>query len=310
MTNPGKSASPTLHQERAESQTVHLRKVEGQALEHERTPYFTLYLLRKGKGEVRAGDAHYTFRAPVLLAFNPYQLVAFSRTKDLSGTALQFHANFFCIEAQHEAVGCNGVLFNDIYGAPVVELDDATAKEFATVLGGIRRELLRENLAHQEIIVSYLKILLITATRLKLEQQKKDYAGQAKLPEALQRLRQIVEENFSREHRPQFYAEQLGYSPKALGRLVKTHFHQTLTELIRERVLKHAKWQILHTRRQIKDIAFESGFDDELYFSRLFKKACGCSPAHYREYETQLREGRNLSMRSAPPSIPSKARVR
>ena len=304
------STSPNLSQERAESQTVHLRKVEGHTLEHERTPYFTLYLLRKGRGEVRAGDVHYNFHAPALLAFNPYQLVAFSRVEDLSGTALQFHANFFCIETHHEAVGCNGVLFNDIYGAPVVDLDEATAKDFSTLVSGIRRELLRENLAHQEIIVSYLKILLITATRLKLEQQKKDYAGQAKLPEALQQLRQLVEENFLTEHRPQFYAQELGYTPKTLGRLVKTHFRQTLTELIRERVLKHAKWQILHTRRQIKDIAYESGFDDELYFSRLFKKACGCSPAHYREYETQLREGRNLSMRSAPPSIPSKARVR
>src|ERR1700760_2147741 len=90
--------SPKLSHERAESQTVHLRKVESDTLEHQRTPYFTVYLLRKGRGEVRAGDAHHTFRAPALLAFNPYQLVAFSRTKDLSGTALQFHANFFCIE--------------------------------------------------------------------------------------------------------------------------------------------------------------------------------------------------------------------
>lgn len=302
--------SSTLAQEREETRTVHLRRVEGQTLQHLRSSCFTLYLFRKGSGEVRAGDARYSFQAPALLSFNPYQLVAFSDTKDLSGMVLQFHANFFCIETHHEAVGCNGVLFNDVYGSPLVKLDEATMKESAAIIGGIRRELLRENLAHQEIVVSYLKILLITATRLKLEQQKKDYAGQAKVPESLQRLRELVEKNFAQEHRPHFYAQQLGYAPKALGRLVKTYFHQTLTELIRERVLKHAKWQLLHTRRQVKDVAYELGFEDELYFSRLFKKACGCSPAHYREYETRVREGRNLSMRSASPSIPSKTRHR
>ena len=41
-----------------------------------------------------------------------------------------------------------------------------------------------------------------------------------------------------------------------------------------------------------------------LYFSRLFKKSTGVSPTYFREFETAVRGGSNLSMPLARPSIP------
>lgn len=78
--------------------------------------------------------------------------------------------------------------------------------------------------------------------------------------------------------------------------MVKAHLHKTRTELIRERILKDAKWDLLHTRKPVKQIAHELGFADELYFSRLFKRATGHSPRFFREYETAVRGGRNQSI--------------
>jgi AraC-like DNA-binding protein len=112
----------------------------------------------------------------------------------------------------------------------------------------------------------------------------------------IQRLTQLIEEQYRTMHSPADYAEALHISPKALGKLVKTHLGKTVTELIRERLLRHAKWQLLHTLRPVKEIAWEIGFSDEFYFSRLFKQASGCSPKAFREFETEIRGGRNLSM--------------
>jgi AraC-like DNA-binding protein len=36
------------------------------------------------------------------------------------------------------------------------------------------------------------------------------------------------------------------------------------------------------------------GSADEFYFSRLFNGSTGCSPQFYREYETEIRGGKNL----------------
>jgi AraC-like DNA-binding protein len=193
-------------------------------------------------------------------------------------------------------------LFNDPYGIPVVPLDADTDCEVAGLISNIRRELALAGLAHAEILVSYLKVLLILATRL-----KKSRCGcgpiASRFPPLLQALLESIEANYRTLHAPSEYAERLHTTPKALGRLAREHLGKTLTDLIRERVLKHAKWELLHTLRPVKEIAREVGYEDELYFSRLFRKATGQSPTFYREFETAIRGGSNLSMSSADRSI-------
>jgi AraC family transcriptional activator of pobA len=142
---------------------------------------------------------------------------------------------------------------------------------------------------------SYLKIFLIKATRLKISQDACAAESLApRIPPILDRLKALIEQHYRSKHRPADYAKMVGMNPRALGKLSRTYFHKTLTDLIRERILKHAKWQLLHTLRPVKEVAYEVGFDDEFYFSRLFKGSTGCSPQFYREYETEIRGGKNL----------------
>jgi AraC-like DNA-binding protein len=41
--------------------------------------------------------------------------------------------------------------------------------------------------------------------------------------------------------------------------------------------MRQAKWELLHTRKPVKQVAAGLGYDD-MYFARLFKRATGCSP--------------------------------
>lgn len=270
-----------------------------------RTNFFAIYWVRQGQGMFEVGEARHAFTAPSLLFFVPYQAIRLIPNGEVRVTAVRFHANFLCIETYHHEVGCNGVLFNDPYGVSAVALDDRAEMEVADIISRIRGELTSASLAHGEILLSYLKILLVRATRLKEDQKKAACGiGYGRLPPPLPELRELVEANYCRLHAPTDYAALLHVTPKSLGRLVKTYLGKTLTELIRERVLNHAKWELLHTLRSVKEIAREVGYDDELYFSRLFKKATGRSPTEFRAFETEIRGGSNLSMSSTRPSIP------
>jgi len=268
----------------------------------ERSNYFGIRWIEAGSGTWELDLATFPFEKSVLLFSAPYQNFLLKSQEAVSGIHVRFHAEFLCIETHHEAIGCNGVLFNNAYGAPMIQLTADDEKFLQPIIEQMQAELASGALATSEILVSYLKIFLITATRLKL-------AGDARatdtfaprVPALLDRLKKLIEEHYRSKHRPADYATMVGMNPQALGKLTRTYFHKTLTELIRERILKHAKWQLLHTLRPVKEIAYEVGFEDEFYFSRLFKRATGCSPQLYREYETEIRGGKNL----LPPPKPS-----
>jgi AraC family transcriptional activator of pobA len=140
-------------------------------------------------------------------------------------------------------------------------------------------------LAQYEILVSYLKIFLITTSRLKSEQQPEalDLVSDLKEPFVLQNLKEAIEKDFRKKHAVSDYAEALNISAKALAKITKSYFNKTITELISERVLIEAKRELYLTRKTVKEIAYELGYEDEHYFSRFFKNNADVSPQMYRE---------------------------
>jgi AraC-like DNA-binding protein len=261
----------------------------------ERSNYFNVRWIKTGSGTWDLDLGTFSFSSPDLLFAAPYQEILLRSQEATSGVCIRFHAEFLCIETHHEAVGCNGVLFNNVYGVPMTRLAPDDERDFDAIVEQMEAELGFGDLAASEILVSYLKIFLIKATRRKISQ---DACATENLvprtPPILDRLKALIEQHYRSKHRPADYAKMVGMNPRALGKLSRIYFHKTLTDLIRERFLKHAKWQLLHTLRPVKEVAYEVGFDDEFYFSRLFKCSTGCSPQFYREFETEIRGGKNL----------------
>lgn len=266
---------------------------------------FGVYCIEAGRGSVSVGEARHPFGPRSLVFAVPYQYLRFHAEDSLSGRAIQFHANFLCVETFHAEAGCAGALFNDPYGVPVLPLASADAAEIFDLGARIGHETAERGLAYEEAALAYLKVLLVLATRLKTADGAAcGGASESTGHPLLARFRELIEAEYCARHAPAWYARSLHVSPKTLGRVVREHLGSTPTALIRGRVLTHAKWQLLHTLRSVKEIAAEVGFEDELYFSRVFKKAAGVSPSFFREFETEIRGGSNLSIPSGRPSIP------
>ncbi|MBI5856592.1 MAG: helix-turn-helix domain-containing protein [Sphingobacteriales bacterium] len=250
----------------------------------QRNNFYSLIWLKEGSGKLKADFSEYIFLNGYLLSFSPYQPFMLLPDGAMSGIAIQFHPDFFCIHKHQQEVACNGVLFNNIYHPPFVILDDKSVSVIEMLIEQIYTEMQNPVLAQSELLISYLKIFLITASRLKAWQHaeaKKDTAN-LKEPFILQSLKEAIETNFKKKHSAGDYAKLLNITPKALAKITKTHLNKNLTSLIAERIIIEAKRELYLTNKPIKQIAYELGYNDEYYFSRFFKTNTDISPQTYR----------------------------
>lgn len=251
----------------------------------QRLPYYSLIWVQRGSGKAKVDFSEFDFVEHTLFSFVPYQPFMFSPKDGMSGMVLNFHPDFFCIHKHHKEVACHGVLFNNIYHPPFISVDTTASNTFNTLIEQMKVEMQNPDLAQYELLVSYLKIFLITAVRLKTAQQPqaKQAVENIQEPFILQTLKDTIEKDFKTKHSASDYADALNISAKALAKITKTYFNKTLTELIAERIIIEAKRELYLTSKSVKQIAYELGYKDEYYFSRFFKTNADVSPLLYRE---------------------------
>ena len=96
------------------------------------------------------------------------------------------------------------------------------------------------------------------------------------------RFAQLLERDFARHHDAAHYAEALRVPASALSKALTRTTGRSTKELTTGRVMLEAARLLRFTDLTIGEVAFRVGFDDQLYFSRAFKRHHGEPPMAYR----------------------------
>ncbi|WP_148639414.1 helix-turn-helix domain-containing protein [Aquimarina longa] len=75
-------------------------------------------------------------------------------------------------------------------------------------------------------------------------------------------------------------------SPSSFKRAFRTFFNDSPNNYINTKKINKAIELLQVSKMNISDIAYETGFNDPLYFTRLFKKRIGLSPSEFRLQHT------------------------
>jgi AraC-like DNA-binding protein len=242
---------------------------------------YTVYFIPEGQGTFHADFGAFAFTGPVLLFSTPLQVIYIDDCRVTKSNIIQFHSDFYCIEYHREEVACNGLLFNNIYLDPVVVLTEREAKIFGLLLGQIDDEFMQP--APSDIVLrAFLQLFLAKASTIKMsaistrqDKPEKD--------ELMERFRQLLDQHYLDLHKPSDYASLLAVSSDTFTRRCTKYFRKSPSQLIQERLILEAKKQLHLTRQSIKEIAYNLKFQDEFYFSRVFKKFSKVSPQTFRD---------------------------
>ncbi|MDR6489819.1 AraC-like DNA-binding protein [Chryseobacterium vietnamense] len=240
-------------------------------------------VLWKGSGVFSVDDINYSYSGYNILFLSPYQKVKLASDSDENIDVLFFHGDYYCIEYHKEEVACNGLLFNNIYLNPGVELSEENYHYILELFSHIKKEESEKHPFSESIIKTYIQLILAIGSKQKSSIEKSVIANE-KLPNKnAAEFQKLLETHFKNEKELSFYSDKLNITNNTLSKAVKKEFAKTPTQLINERIILESK-KLLHlTYRSVKEIASELGFEDEFYFSRYFKKSVGCSPKNYRE---------------------------
>ena len=129
---------------------------------------------------------------------------------------------------------------------------------------------------------AYLQLFLAKSSAIKLKAIAEN-RDKTEKDELMDRFKSLLNEHFLTLHKPSDYAALLSITPDNLTKRATRYFKKTPSQLIQERLILEAKKQLHLTRKSIKEIAWNLKFQDEFYFSRVFKKFTKVSPQTFRD---------------------------
>ena len=130
-----------------------------------------------------------------------------------------------------------------------------------------KRMLLKDN---QQTAIPYLVSLL-------------NNPGTSKKNNNITNFKKLVSENLDKNLTIEEYAEKLGISIETLTQTSKDETGYTPKQLQLDIKITEAKRLMLYTSLNTGEIAFKLGFEDNSYFSRIFKNKTNYSPAEFRK---------------------------
>lgn len=141
-------------------------------------------------------------------------------------------------------------------------------------------QLILNNLIQQreQLLKKYQNKFVVTSDEIPLASVDQQF-----LEKAIQHIKDNIENtSFSVEQ----LADKMCLSPSQLHRKLQALIDQAPGQLIRNIRLQRAADLIKKNAGTLADICFQTGFNDQTYFSRAFKNQFGCSPSAYKKDNT------------------------
>ncbi|MHA4871750.1 helix-turn-helix domain-containing protein [Duganella sp. PWIR1] len=229
-------------------------------------------------GEVRAniGDAVWQRSGPVAITIHPSVIHGFDFSPEAHGYVLTVDQNVIFSAAHGQ-----GDLYSPLFVQPLAIGLDKIHQRLVALLENLSMEAAWPEYGHTLMLEWLARSALLLLVRAQAENTLADQSGRSDF-ELFSRFRAEVEQHYKEQWQVGQYAEALRVTPTRLNRLCLKLSGQSAFDLTQDRLMLEACRKLTYLPASIASIAYELGFQDPAYFSRLFKKRIGATPKHFR----------------------------
>ena len=200
---------------------------------------------------------------------------------DVNGLAMMMSVNFFYEVVKD--VRDVSLLFLFSRNHPVVSLNEEEVQTFKQYFYFLKKKV-ADNSNHfkRDLVRTLVLAMFYDLSNVIYRVQQVENKRQTRADDIFTRFIKLVEENYKRERRVGWYAEQLSITPKYLSETVKSVSKNTPNEWIDKYVTLEARVLLKTSTLSIKEISDELNFPNQSFLGKFFKEHVGMSPSAYR----------------------------
>ena len=254
----------------------------GQTDAPHRHAYYTVLFVEHAEGKHVVDYKQFSFGNLEVHFVSPGQVHQVALTKKPLGKVITFTKDFLAANNIPESFISNINLFQPFGDSPPLKLDSQTFERLSHIIQEMEACMPLDLDYRTRALGALLQLFLIYCNnsadldRNQLDEENTEIC-------MLRDFKKLVEKKFREWHKVKEYASEIHISPKHLSQTVKNVTGKVAKEHIQDRIILEAKRLLLHTDLSIKEIAYETGFQEPLHFSGFFKKQTGYSPTLFRE---------------------------
>jgi AraC-like DNA-binding protein len=254
---PNKNAHPVPFREVAEGRTL---------------PEFQFVYISDGEGVFCAGGRTYTVKAGSLLLLLPGMKHSYKPRYETGWHEywVGFRGGFF-----------NGLINEGILSRDRIFFEIGLRDYVLSIFMQIFEEVRSQQPLYQ--IKASSQVYLLLAELLSFERRKEhpDYSQQQQIVE---KVKFYMEENIYKKINITSIAREVGLNASRLNDIFKAYTSMTPYHYYIQIKINRACRLLEQTDLSIKEAAFKLGFDDQYYFSRLFRQKTGIPPSRWKRF--------------------------
>ena len=272
-----------------------LEKNQDKALKPHRITFYQMAVITEGEGSIWIDSAKYQYSPKSAFTASKGRVMAFEFKEMPKGFVLLF-AEEFINRNPGDLEWINSLNSFDLsVELPVIRLSDTEFVELLVFMKKIRLELESgRDFITDEIVFNLLKTFILIAERMNSKKTGAVIKGSVDKSYVFE-FKKKLETMYSNSRTVNYYAGQLGITPRKLNQLTYNFCGISAKQLIEDRVLLETKRLLTHTQMTIKEIGHSLGFNDPTNFNKFFKRYIKQTPLEYRELNRKTNKSRKTA---------------
>ena len=278
-----RKASDDYHFDLVElSDILALRPKDHNQFEHHKISFYAIFIITQGSGTHSINYRDYSYQKGTIFTLRKNNIHRFYES-EAQGKFLVFTEDFVIRFADKTETLKLFQLFNELLGAPKLQLDNTDFTEISGLLGQIQKEYWQVKDNHSiEIIRNLIQVIIHRLYRIKAKGDKN--FGNNRYQLQFIALQELIENNYNTSKKVSFYAQKMAVTPRTLNNITQSVVGKSTKALIAEIVILQIKRLLVNSQLTFTEIAYQTGFEDPTNFFKFFRKHTGFSPKQFKEH--------------------------